>query len=67
MSANRTCQDCGMLLDGPGEFHPHVFCVLKKAGYDDPWGEMRWIADRLGVEIPARPPLVRKLTGPVSS
>lgn len=30
------CGECGALLRDPGEFHPYVFCVLKKAGRD-PW------------------------------
>lgn len=57
----RTCQECGMLLDDGGEFHPYVFCVLKKAGCD-PWNDLRWVTKQLGIELPERPPLVRDLS-----
>jgi hypothetical protein len=60
----RTCQECGMLLDQAGEFHPYVFCVLKKAGRD-PWEDIVWVNERLALvkpgEMPIRPPLVRDL------
>jgi hypothetical protein len=62
----RTCQTCGMLLDDVGEFHPFVFCVLKKAGRD-PWADILWVTEQLGIggDLPAKPPLVRTLnTGP---
>lgn len=32
--SKRTCLECGMLLDHPGEYHPFEFCVLVKAGQD---------------------------------
>ena len=61
MSDDRHCQQCGMLLDDPGEFHPYVFCVLKKAGRD-PWQETRLLVRNLGLgELPQRPPLIRDL------
>lgn len=58
----RTCTQCGMLLDRAGEFHPYLFCILKKAGRD-PWTEVRRLNDQLGLvkELPDRPPLVREL------
>jgi hypothetical protein len=59
----RTCQTCGMLLDDAGEFHPYVFCVLKRAGRD-PWDGLLWVNEQLGVDVthwPKRPPLVRTL------
>lgn len=57
--ANRTCQGCGMLLDDAAEFHPYVFCVLKKAGRD-PWADARDVIEMLlGDKLPERPPLVR--------
>lgn len=30
------CAECGMRLTGPAEFHPHLFCVMFKAGYPNP-------------------------------
>jgi hypothetical protein len=33
------CSDCGMNVGDGSEFHPHMFCVLYKAGYKDPWAE----------------------------
>lgn len=59
----RTCQSCGMLLDREGEFHPHSFCIWKKAGHD-PWEMLARTVDMLGVDVthwPKRPPLVRDL------
>ncbi len=58
----RTCQTCGMLLDDAGEYHPFVFCLLKKSGRD-PWQEIRLVAAqlRLKPDLPERPPLVREL------
>lgn len=54
-----------MATGDAGEFHPYVFCVLFKAGRD-PWEDIRFVADRLGLgELPKRPPLVRHL--PASS
>lgn len=59
----RTCTECGMLLDTPGEFHPQAFCVWKKAGLD-PWATLVWVNTRLGLHTahwPKKPPLVRDL------
>ena len=59
----RTCQECGMLLDDAAEFHPYMFCVLKQAGRD-PWADVLWLNERLGVDVthwPKRPPLIRNL------
>lgn len=57
----RTCASCGMVCDRPGEFHPHMFCVLKRAGRD-PWEDFRAAARfYFGEELPERPPLVRDL------
>jgi hypothetical protein len=61
----RTCHQCGMLLDHPAEFHPYVFCVLKKAGRD-PWREVIDLVEMLGFgPLPDRPPLVRDLNSVV--
>lgn len=55
------CSECGMATRDQGEFHPHVFCVLFKAGRD-PWQDIRWVAERLGLgALPKRPPLIRDL------
>jgi hypothetical protein len=55
------CSDCGMATADPGEFHPFLFCVLKKAGRD-PWEDIRFVVERLGLgELPKRPPLIRDL------
>lgn len=32
----RTCQECGYVCKSRIEYHPYVFCVLVKAGFD-PW------------------------------
>lgn len=57
----RTCQDCGMLLDHPAEFHPYVFCVLKKAGRD-PWEDFANVHELFtGNSLPGKPPLIRDL------
>jgi hypothetical protein len=59
----RTCQQCGMLCDRAGEFHSHLFCILKKAGRD-PWQETLWLLEGLGIDIthwPKSPPLVRDI------
>jgi len=64
-----SCQECGMLLDDPAEFHPYVFCVIKKGG-QDPWEALLWVNKRLGIDTtywPERPPLVRDLKPPVGS
>lgn len=59
--ARRTCQTCGMLLDDAGEYHPFVFCVLKRAGRD-PWQEIRTVALQLQLGDPGeKPPLIREL------
>lgn len=55
-----TCTECGMVLNHEGEFHPYIFCVLKKAGRD-PWADLVWLNAKLGIELPAQPPLVRDL------
>lgn len=52
-----------MLLDDAAEFHPHAFCVWKKAG-QDPWELLLSLNRRLGIDTthwPKRPPLVRDL------
>ena len=49
-----------MLLEHAGEFHPYMFCVLKKAGRE-PWRDLSDTMRHLGVELPASPPLVRHL------
>lgn len=56
-----TCTECGHVCDDAGEFHPYLFCLLKRAGCPDPWREFRWAVERLGVALPSRPPLVRNL------
>lgn len=57
----RTCQDCGMLLNDAGEFHPMIFCEWKKQGRD-PWEHFSWLVERVyGVKPPKRPPLARSL------
>jgi len=57
----RTCMECGHLCDREAEFHPFLFCQLKKAGVLDPWEAFRTAVRHLGVETPAKPPLVRDL------
>lgn len=59
--AQRTCQQCGHLCDRVAEFHPYLFCQLKRAGVDDPWVHLRMHLQPLGVKLPMRPPLVRDL------
>lgn len=60
----RTCAQCGMVCDQEGEFHPYLFCLLKKEGRD-PWAEVLHLNEQLGLvkpdEMPRRPPLVRDL------
>jgi hypothetical protein len=58
----RTCQQCGMLLDDAGEYHPYTFCVLKKGGLD-PWAAIRLVAAQLQLkpDLPDQPPLIREL------
>lgn len=51
----RTCQECGMLLDDAGEYHPFAFCVLKKSGLA-PWDAIRIIAGQLGLGDPGEKP-----------
>ena len=59
--ADRSCQTCGMLLDHAAEYHPYLFCVLKKAGRD-PWPEIVEVVKHLGLgQLPTKPPLVRNL------
>lgn len=36
MSENMTCQSCGMLVDPPNAFHPHLYCELFKLGVMNP-------------------------------
>lgn len=50
-----------MACDSPAEFHPYVFCVLKKAGRD-PWKDFVDTCRLAGLDVsawPARPPLAR--------
>lgn len=48
MSVNKHCQECGMLLDDPGEYHPYEFCVLKKARPSrNPWDVVERFAQDL--------------------
>jgi hypothetical protein len=63
----RTCASCGHLCDRPAEFHPHLFCVLKKAGVRDPWASFVDTARLAGLDTahwPKRPPLARDLRRP---
>lgn len=30
------CQECGMAVAGPAQYHPHLFCVLWRAYEVDP-------------------------------
>lgn len=57
----QSCATCGMVLDDAGEFHPHLFCLLKQAGRD-PWADFKWAVEQLGLEMPDKPPLVRALS-----
>jgi hypothetical protein len=58
--AKTACGECGAEGE-PAEYHPYVFCVLKKAGRD-PWDETRrLVKDLLGTDLPKKPPLVRDL------
>ncbi len=50
-----------MVCDQADEFHPYMFCVLKKAGRD-PWEDFAWAVKQLtGQPLPTRPPAVRDL------
>jgi hypothetical protein len=61
VSLDRHCAQCGMLCDHAGEFHPYMFCVLKRAGLD-PWSHFSGAMHALtGAYLPERPPLVRDL------
>lgn len=60
---DRTCHCCGHLCDRAGEYHPYLFCQLKKAGVRDPWQAVRDVVHPLGVDLPKKPPLVRNLRG----
>lgn len=62
------CQTCGYATRDPGEFHPHAFCVLVRAGYD-PWDEFRRLVAQVGAMVgpggdvsqwPNDPPLVTR-------
>lgn len=56
------CAECGTATREPGEFHPQVFCALKRAYPGrDPWDVFRQTAGQLGIELPERAPLVRDL------
>lgn len=56
----RTCGDCGMLLEDAGEYHPYAFCVLKKAGLN-PWPYVREMTISLtGTDPGEKPPLLRR-------
>lgn len=59
-----TCGDCGMDLQDAGEFHPHLFCVLVRAGLN-PWAEVLLLNEQFSLvrpeQMPAEPPLVRDL------
>ncbi len=57
----KTCTSCGHLCQREAEFHPHLFCVLKKQGVLDPWAEFSSAAGMLGYQLPKHPPLVRDL------
>jgi hypothetical protein len=62
IKAPSVCGVCGHACDDVGEFHPHLFCVLKKAGRTDPWRDFKDAVALLGVEgLPPKPPLVRDL------
>lgn len=55
------CPDCGMALHSEAEFHPHAFCVWKRAG-QDPWELLEWIVSGLGYDTknwPKDPPDVK--------
>lgn len=53
-----SCGTCGMTIRDAGEYHPHSFCELYRAGYD-PWAEIRLIAAQLGLgDLPEHPPLI---------
>jgi hypothetical protein len=56
------CASCGAVVDQVGEFHPHVFCVIKRA-YPSrvPWDVFRETAAKVGAALPQKPPLVRDL------
>lgn len=60
-TSQRTCATCGYLCDRAGEYHPFLFCQLKRAGVLDPWEALRNAVTPLGVELPVKPPLVRNL------
>lgn len=32
MPGPNDCQECGMLIEDPGEYHPWALCALMKAG-----------------------------------
>lgn len=46
----RTCQECGMLLEDAGEYHPFAFCVWKKAGLN-PWEAAATVVHALTGEV----------------
>jgi hypothetical protein len=60
ITTRERCADCGWVCDA-GEYHPHSFCVLVKAGYD-PWQTIRIIAGQVGLPDPGqKPPKVTEL------
>lgn len=57
----QTCQTCGAWVREGGEYHPYVFCILKKAGHD-PWECAREFVRDLGPFIDRdQPPLVAEI------
>jgi hypothetical protein len=63
---NRTCGQCGAVLNHQTEFHPYTFCVMKKADPRMvPWETFYELARTVGMDVsrydPKRPPLVRDL------
>lgn len=70
MSDQTICRDCGMVLASANEFHPYLFCAIKKdTSAIDPWEELMWVNRRLGIDTthwPKRPPALDKLERPVA-
>ena len=55
------CTECGH-VGVEGEFHPFLFCMLKKQRIIDPWATYREsVKMLLGVDLPSQPPMVRDL------
>jgi hypothetical protein len=59
----RTCSECGHVGFTPGEFHPHTFCLAKKANPErGPWTDFRNTFFLLtGAMLTERPVHVRDL------